>query len=271
MNPVVLYRPQDMDQAELECASRHFQTFRERTRLQKDDLVIGRYGCLPFYDQYQADCDYAGAKPLNSLKQHRYLADLRNWVEDIKDLTPKTWYRLEDIDEEGPYILKGETNSRKGDWKTHCFAKDRKAADEVYWRLCSDGVVGGGQQQIYIRKFVPLYTYFTGLNDIPVTKEFRFFTAYGRAICGAFYWANYEEDMPNIPIPDEKDYKFVEEVLSRIDGRATGVVVDIAHTQDGRRIVVELNDFQQSGLSLNNPEILYSGLRHIFVEEGICT
>lgn len=263
MRPVILYRPADMDDGELPAAQEHFTCFQERTAMQRHDLVIGRYSVLPYFEGIQADADYVGATLLNNLKQHRYIADLRNWVEDVRELTPKTWYRIEDIDEEGPYVLKGKTNSRKFDWRTHMFAADKKAAGEVYWRLSTDGLIGGGNQDIYIRKFVPLKTYFKGLNDLPVTKEFRFFTAYGEVICGAFYWANYADDMDEIPQPEPKHIEFVKKVLQRVNAYANAFVVDVAEKEDGELVLVELNDFQMSGLSLNDPKILYAGLRDI--------
>lgn len=260
MRPVILYRDTIIEEAELAQAKLYFPTYRERSAIQKDDLVIGRYSALPYYNELQNDCDYTGATLINTLKQHRYIADLRNWVEDLRELTPKTWYRLEEVDEEGPYVLKGKTNSRKFDWKTHMFAADRAAAAAVSWRLSTDGLIGGENQDIYIRKFVPLKTYFLGINDLPVTKEFRFFTAYGRVLCGAFYWDNYADDMEKVPVPGPREYEFVETVLKRIGDRANGVVIDVAETETGELMVVELNDLQMSGLSRNDPETLYKEL-----------
>lgn len=266
-NPVVLYRSIDMDDSEREASAKHFPTFKARTAISSKQLVIGRYSVLPFYDAIQTDVDYVGAVLVNNHREHNYIADLRNWFEDLRDLTPKTWYRLEDIDEPGPYILKGKTNSRKFDWKTHCFASDLKAAGEVHWRLSTDGLIGGGNQEIYIRKFVPLKTFIRGINDIPVTSEFRFFTIYGRVICGGYYWANYAEDLPTIPKPQPHHVAFVEKVLHRISGRANFVVVDIAETESGDLILIELNDGQQSGLSMCNADELYSGLKRAIAEE----
>ena len=86
----MLFRPPDCDDAEQAASSVYFPTFRERTRIQKDDLVVGRYSVLPFFADLQADCDYVGAALINNLKQHRYVADMRNWCEDLADLTPQT-------------------------------------------------------------------------------------------------------------------------------------------------------------------------------------
>lgn len=271
MRPVVLFRPVDMDDQERSASALHFPTFRERTALQKDDFVVGRYSVLPYFEAIQADVDYVGAKLINNIKQHRYVADLRNWVEDIRELTPKTWYRLEDIDEDGPYVLKGKTNSRKFDWRTHMFAKDREAAGEVAWKLQTDGLIGGGLQDVYIRKFVPLKTFMTGLNDLPIANEFRIFVAFGQVLCGAYYWSNYVDDLPQAPSIDEVPKDFVAEVLRRVGNKINFYAVDVAQKEDGSWLVVELNDGQMSGLSENDPMILYSRLRDVIDRQLVAT
>jgi hypothetical protein len=254
----------DMEPPELEAAQRHFPTFYPRTAIQKDDYVICRYAALPFFKHgIQADCDYIGATLINNFHQHNYVADLRNWVEDLREMTPKTWYRLEDIDEEGPYVLKGKTNSRKFDWRTHMFAKDRAAAGEVYWRLATDGLIGGEKQDIYIRKYVPLKKHFEGMNGLPISHEFRAFAAFGTLICGGFYWSNYVEEMAVKPSFSDVPPAFVAEALNRIREHVNFVAIDFAQALTGEWTVIEINDGQMSGLSENDPEELYAGLRKL--------
>lgn len=269
VKPVILFRESIMEESELRAAEKVFLTFRERAKIVKGDLVIGRYSVLPYFKELQNEVDYVGATLINSLKQHRYIADLRNWVEDLRELTPKTWYRLEEVDEPGPYVLKGKTNSRKDDWKTHMFAADIQAAGQVYWKLATDGLIGGEKQDIYVRKFVPLKTLLVGLNNLPVSVEFRFFCAFGEVICGAFYWSNYVDDLPEVPDVNQVPKAFLQEVLRRIGDRAPFVVVDVALTAAGEWIVVELNDGQMSGLSENDPNLLYEGLLKVLQDKGI--
>jgi hypothetical protein len=42
--------------------------------------------------------------------------------------------------------------------------------------------------------------------------------------------------------------------------KANGIVIDIAERTDGQWRVVELNDLQMSGLSENDPDIMYPAL-----------
>jgi hypothetical protein len=49
-------------------------------------------------------------------------------------------------------------------------------------------------------------------------------------------------------------------VIDRVGDRANFYAVDVAQTVAGDWIVIELNDGQMSGLSENDPEILYCNL-----------
>jgi hypothetical protein len=178
---------------------------------------------------------------------------------DLGDLTPKTWYNLADIPENGPFILKGETNSKKSYWHQCMFANNKKEAIEIHSRLLEDSLIN--QQKIYIRKFIPLVTYFTGIGGIPITKEFRFFVAFGNILSGAYYWQNYAEDLENVPSADEVPKEFLQKVIDKIGNKSNFYVIDVAQTQQNDWIVIELNCGSQSGLSCNNANTLYKNLK----------
>jgi hypothetical protein len=258
MRPVILYRGDDFEKEELNHASMHFKCTNRRPDIQKDDLVIGRYSMLPFYPEQEKDIEYVGAKLINSYNQHLYVADLKNYVNDLRELTPRTWDDLQNIPDNISFVLKGETNSRKGSWKKDMFASNKKEAIEVYNRLSNDGLIGS--QKIYIREYIPLVKYLDGINGMPVTKEFRFFIAYGKVLCGAYYWQSYIDDISSIPNENEVPREFLEKVISRIDNQCNFYVIDVGQTITGEWIVIELNDGQMSGLSCNEPRILYEKL-----------
>lgn len=254
-----------------------FHCVPSRMMIERGDLVVGRYSVLPYYKEAAADIEHVGAQLINSVRQHHYIADMRNWVEDLGDLTPKTWYRLDEFtwDEttgEGPFVLKGQTNSRKDRWKTHMFAATKRDTTDVYDRLLNDGLLGQageGHQDIYIRQYVPLVTYARGIADLPITKEFRFFVARGQVLCGAFYWSHWGDTCldqdPTWKEPDvnEVPLEFVEEAVRRIGDKATFYAIDFAQDTLGRWWVIDLNDGQMSGLSGNLPDRLYSRLASV--------
>jgi len=266
MKPIILYREsrETMHWGELVSATKYFDCMESRMLIQPDDLVVGRYSVLPFYREQERDIKLAGAQLINTFEQHNYIADLKNWVYDLKELTPETWDRLEDLPDDCSFVLKGETNSRKHDWDTMMFAKDKEAACQVHSLLCKDGLIG--YQDIYIRKYYPLKTYMIAIQGLPVTHEFRFFVCYGQVLCGGYYWSNHVDDLPAIPNVDDVPREFLQEVINRVGNKANFYTIDVALTADGKWIVIELNDGQMAGIQENLPEDLYSNLRRVINE-----
>ena len=262
MKPVVLFRETLADQKEIEACSKHFKVIGQRGSVQPDQLVIARYSALPYYNEFERDIALHRSKLINTYSEHQYVADLRNWYPDLEGLTPKTWFELHEVPRnEGPFVLKGATNSKKHSWNTHMFAKDWTEAGEVHSRLLNDGFVGS--QDIYIRKYVPLKKLANGFKGLPITEEYRFFIYNDTVLTGGFYWSEWWDDLsPEIDIdPRHVPRKFLQEVIDRVSGNIPFYVVDIARTEAGDWIVIELNDGQQSGLSMNDPEVLYKNLR----------
>jgi hypothetical protein len=262
MKPVILMRPSLAEENEFSIASKHLPTFRKRSDIPPGSLVVGRYSVVPFYLELEEDLAASGSKLINSYREHRWIADLREWYEDFKGITPKTWFDLVSLPENGgPFVLKGETNSRKFHWNTHMFAKNKREAMEVYSRLSQDSLIG--QQNIYIREYVPLRKLAEGLNGLQVSEEYRFFFLDRKIVSGAFYWSSHVDDLTEVPKAANVPLEFLEEVKNRLGCNARFCVVDIARKADGDWTVIEVNDGQQSGLSENNPEELYLNLKKV--------
>lgn len=264
---IILYRGNDFEKDELEIASEFFTCTNRRPEIKSGDFVIGRYSMLPFYSDQVKDIKYVGASVINDYNKHLYVADLQNYVYDLKELTPQTWNNLMDLPDNCAFVLKGETNSRKSNWLKDMYAADKKSAIEVYNRLSSDSLIG--YQQIYIRKYIPLHKYMDGINGMPVTKEFRFFVAYGKILCGDFYWQNYIDDMDHKPNANEVPRDFLQKVIDKIDNQCNFYTIDVAQCENGEWIVIELNDGQQAGLSCNSPYELYKNLASVIPNEKL--
>lgn len=261
MNYQIYYRKSLMDKEELQAASQYFDCVDLLTDIKENTQVIARYSLYPFFKDQEREILNLNSKLINSYEEHLYIADLQNYVGDLKELTPKTWFRLEDIPDNMSFVLKGETNSKKNDWLKSMFAKDKQAAGEVYSRLCQDGLIG--DQKIYIREYIPLVKYLDGINGMPVTKEFRFFIAYDQIVSGAFYWQNYLYDLDYIPDEEEVPKILLQEVIKRVNKKSNFYTIDVGQKTDGSWIVIELNDGCQAGLSCNDPFIFYKNLRNI--------
>ncbi len=269
MPVVILYRRgmnPDEDEEELDAAkAAGFRIVEHRALINPGETVIARYSCLPFYLELDRDVSYIGAKLVNSYRQHQFIADMREWCDVLGELTPKLYDRLQDLPEVGPFVLKGQTNSKKHLWNTHMFAADKRAAGEVWSRLQDDTLIS--QQEIYARDYVPLKRLAEGFNGLPITKEFRFFVLGGEVISEAFYWSSHVADLDAVPSADEVPTEFLNEVIGKIGDRANFYALDVAQTEDGRWIVVELNDGQMSGLSCNDPDVFYRGIFDSYQEQ----
>lgn len=258
--PIILAR--GMRGQELEAAELNFDVVNLRSKVPPGSLVIARYSALPYYRELEADLLSHGSEMINTHRQHRYVADLGNWVEDLSGMTPKTWNRLEDVPEsEAPFIVKGETNSKKFSWDTHFFAPSKQDAVRIACDLMDDGLLC--DQKIYVRKYVKLVKLMDGLRGMPISEEYRFFALDGKIVCGGFYWSNYVDDLGEEPSANCVPREFLDAVLEKIGNKVRFVVIDVARLESGEWIVVELNDGQMSGLSCNDPELLYCGLKTV--------
>lgn len=271
MHPVIYFRGSLAEQGERDAAERHFQVIDQRTLISaaNHDVVIPRYSALPYYEELEADVKAMGADLLNTYKEHRYVANISSWYADLEDVTPRTWFHLDQIPEKGPFVLKGETNSKKFSWNTHMFAGDRRAAVQVYANLAADSMIG--VQDICIREYVPLRKLDEAPQGLPISEEYRFFVLDGKVLTGAFYWGNYREDLiergifPNVAdVPDD----FIQKIIDVVSPNIRFFVFDVARTESGDWILIELNDGQQSGLSMNDPDVLYYRMRRHLKKHG---
>jgi hypothetical protein len=266
--PVVLFRGGYDDPAEISEIQRVFPCVTTRGKVPRSRLVIGRYSVLPFYKELCEDLAARGSYLINTYSQHRYLADMGNWYRDLRGVTPDTWTELAAVpDDAWPCVLKGETNSKKWQWKTHMFAAGRQQAMEVEGRLRADGLLC--DQSIYYRRYVPLDKVCEQIltNGPPTTREFRFFVCDGQVLTGGFYWSGSLDEGVAAPNPSEVPRALLANVIERVGANARFYVVDVAKTQSGDWIVVELNDGQMSGLSDNDPAHLYRRLHEVLCPE----
>jgi hypothetical protein len=256
MKTKILYRKPDMSDEELQSAQKYFSC--TSSRVISDSLVIARYATWPYYHELYHDLKLQGSRLINTPKQYDFITDVKSWS-CLLDKTPRTWDRLEDVPDV-PVILKGKWKSRKDKWSTHMYASNKKEAIEVYCRLLDDTLIG--QDTIYIREYIPLKTFMIGLNGLPITEEYRFFVLDQKVICGGFYWSNYWDDLDHHDIDIKKvpDY-FLQDVIDQVGNGSRFYTIDVSSTQKGDWIVVELNEGQQSGLPVMDPDCLYDGMK----------
>jgi hypothetical protein len=251
------------EEDELIEARKHFDVFETRGSVPVNKLVIGRYSCLPYYAELEADLKEHGSYLIDNFSSHTYIADLANWYEDLKDITPKTWFSLEDFKRDAPvgsFVLKGQTNSKKQQWNNMMFAETEKDVDVVYGRLNDDGFLS--DQNIYIREYVPLRQFGIGIRGLPITEEYRFFVLDGLIMGSGYYWSQFpevreENNLSASLVPR----KFLEDIILKVGNKKRFYVIDVARKLDGNWLVIEINDGMMSGLSDVDPAELYKNIK----------
>jgi hypothetical protein len=259
----ILFRSTLAEEDELSIAKKYFDVIESRSLIKSGDNIICRYSSLPYYDELEKDVLNLGGTLLNSYNDHKFVADLRNWYYLLSDLTPKTWFSLaETISDpyEGPYVLKGATNSKKSLWLSHMFAWNKDQMRRVYFALMNDTLIA--EQGVYIRQYEKFKTYGTAINGMPVTKEFRLFILDGKIIAKGYYWSNHPELIEQYrPDANEIPQSFLDEVMCRVSGSIRFWVLDVAQKEDGHWRIIELNDGTMAGLSCIDADEFYKNLK----------
>jgi hypothetical protein len=251
---VLLFRVDRDSEAEYEAARRHWAVETDRTRC-RDQLVIGRYSVLPFYDALEQDLADRGCRLVNSHVQHRWIADFQ-YYGAFKDVTPESWPEAEfGSAPEGPFVLKGRTSSFKHHWAELMFARDKAEAAAKAEVLRQRQVIA--QQGLLFRRYVPLEAFGRTDSGLPISNEWRFFFVGRRLIASGYYWARLAAGGPP---PDPAAEAFARACADRVGDRAVFFVADVARTVDGRWVLIELNDGQTSGLAAIDPDEFYREL-----------
>lgn len=240
---------------EFSICCKHLNTFEYRSQIPLNSLVVGRYSVLPYYKELEQELNQKNSFLVNTYEEHLYIADIRNYYEDIKEFTPKT-YTLWDNLPKGSYVVKGITNSRKHQWNTHMFAKTKEDVPEVVARLFDDQMIL--HQGVVVRDYVPLRKLADGINGLPISEEYRLFFLGDSYLAGGFYWSYYEHaNKMEIPKSVIEYGEMIAEIISQ---HANFFVIDIGVKENGELIVVECNCGEMSGLSTIDPNILYENL-----------
>lgn len=227
--------------------------------------LLMRYTTQPFTTDVYADLNNRGIEPVNSLQQTKFLENFWNWYPVFQDLTPKSYSQeeLHRLPSDKAFVVKGATNSRKSYWNTHMFAPDKAAAIRIASDLFQDSLIGS--QALVVREYVPIKkTSIIGINDLPITYEYRVFFYKGWTVSMDYYWVNYIDDIPKAErlkiLSHHPPKKLLEKIGKTLKSFTNFACVDFGLLEDGTWIIVELNDGAMAGLSCNNPKTFYEGL-----------
>ena len=253
--PILLFRKYGWNKEEIEVAKKYFDVTFSRVN-QADLLVIGRYSVIPFYHELQNDLLIQNSHLINSTLEHQYIACF-DYYYDLTKVTPKTWFEVQHLPEQGPFFLKGKTNSRKIQGLNNVRAENKKEAIALYFKMLNDPELA--EQGIIFRDFVNLEKISEGVDGFPFSNEWRLFFYKDELLAYGYYWVNSDIILSNDQLPAEA-LDFAKEQAKIVMEQTNFFVMDIARTAEGKWIIIELNDGQQSGLSNVDPEELYSNL-----------
>jgi hypothetical protein len=138
------------------------------------------------------------------------------------------------------------------------FAETKDDVPIVAARLMNDSLIM--DQGIIVRQYMKPKILGHGVNDLPITNEWRFFFLKNQLLAHGYYW-NYSFPEYTDKAELTKDcMDLAHKAAKIISDNATFFVIDVMQLEDGSHIVVEINDAQMSGLNAIDPHDLYSSL-----------
>lgn len=231
-----------------------------RTDVPANSTVIGRYSVLPFYSELDKELKLKNSNLINNIHQYNYIADITNWAGPygpLKNITPDAYTRWDNL-AEGSYILKGRINSRKNKWNTHMFASSKEEVVCTALRLLDDELISN--QGIVVRPYIPLKKLTTSDSTL-ITNEWRtfwFVNKYQKLynIANGFYWSDYPE-FNNNNLFTKDMFNLAKQAALIMSNYSNFFCIDVAETDIGTAVVIEVNEGQMSGLCSINPEEFY--------------
>lgn len=227
--------------------------------------VLARIGAFADYEQAYKNLLSNGLRLFNSPQQHFHASQLPFWYPLIASYTPASrWYPtpppFEEVEEHfrWPVFVKGSRQTSRHLMET-CIAGNR----EEYQRLCRrytlDPILRW--QEFVVRQFVSLRPVSGGTRGkIKPSFEFRSFWWKKQLVGVGPYWSTFTKYRWN---NEEKDacLQVAQKVAGLVD--CPFLVIDLAQTVDGKWIVIECNDGQESGYAGVSPFALWNRISQI--------
>ncbi|MBX9400270.1 ATP-grasp domain-containing protein [Lysobacter sp. BMK333-48F3] len=239
---------------ELHFKCRHPPSFDEGTP------CVLRIGAVEDYSRCYSGLLELGLHAVNSPAEYARASELEHWYPLLSDLTPRTRVfdalpGVEEIESEfaWPIFLKGSRQTNRHNAQLSVI-RDREQYAWVAERYRRDPVLSW--QRPAVREFVPLQPVAGGIaGKVPASMEFRSFWWQGECLG----WGRYWYQAPAYTCGDiEVGLALAGEAARRL--AVPFLVVDIAKTVEGRWIVIECNDAQESGYAAASPQAIWRAL-----------
>lgn len=201
-----------------------------------------------------------GLRLINSPDEHARASELEHWYPLLADLTPCTriFDTLPDADEieahfEWPVFMKGSRQTSKHNPDLSVI-QNRSHYERTAKQYRNDAILHW--QKPVIREFVPLMRVAGNVpGKVLPSIEYRSFWWYGECIG----WGRYWYQVPPYECADAQlGLAVAQQAATRL--KVPFLVVDFAKTENGRWIIIECNDAQESGYVGISPVALWQQL-----------
>ncbi|HEX2224816.1 MAG TPA: ATP-grasp domain-containing protein [Thermoanaerobaculia bacterium] len=216
-------------------------------RLEGEELCVLRVGAIADYAAEFTAKLSLGLRLVNSPAEHALASELESWYPLLRDLTPRSqvfddFPLVEEVEARftWPVFMKGSRQTSKHDPELSVI-EDRSHYERAVRRYRSDPILHW--QKPVVRELIPLVPVAGHVpGKVRPSLEYRSFWWYGECVGWGRYWYQVE---PYQCADAEAGLAIAGEAAARL--RVPFLVVDFAKTSDGRWIIIECNDAQESG------------------------
>lgn len=211
-------------------------------------VAIARMGAAPDYGARYRDLEALGITLIHTPEVYERTSLLPCWYPLIEGLTPESWWfdALPSVAQiearlSYPIFIKGERQTNKHS-RDQSIIMDRAQLERVLAQWSREPILSW--QRLVCREYLKLRPVSEDLGGgLPHVYELRTFWWRGQCVGMGPYWSTMRDP---ITAQERADVLALgAQVCQRLD--ATFLVVDVAQTQEGRWVVIECNDGQDSG------------------------
>lgn len=214
------------------------------------------------YHTLEQEVTSRGYRLLTNTSQYAETTFLPNWHPRLADLTPPAIWTWDEDPEEAweaakslgppPYIIKDHSKSCKEAWSEACYVPP-KARRARFIEICQEMIDRRGERfetGIVVRPVVPLVRLANHFSGLPIFDEYRLIFWRGKMVLSSGYsdLEGKEEDFSK--------FAHLGELIA-----SPFFVADVARTESGELILIEVNDGGGAGLPPNlHPIEFYSSV-----------
>lgn len=234
---------------------------RHAWRIEQEIVAVARMGAAQDYAVRYCELLAIGIRLVHSPEEYARTSYLPNWYPLIHDLTPKSvWFeQLPSIEEvevhfRWPVFIKGERQTNRHSRK-QCIIESSAHLTQVMSEWKQHPILAW--QRVVCREYLPLRQIGAPSGDtLPKSFEFRTFWWRNECVGVGHYWVSETYK------PTDTELAAIQQIAGGAARRlnVTFLVVDVAQTQSGDWIVIEVNDGQDSGYAGVNPMLMWRNI-----------